>query len=355
MKNALNFNHAVLVGKSIEQLQEFAESLGHEAYRGTQLYDWIYLKNVHELDKMTNLPIKFKEKIEEFGVIRPIKKLQVSISKSNKTRKFLFLLSNGEKIESVLMKERNRLTICLSTQIGCAVDCAFCATGKMGFKRNLSVAEIVDQYLQIQRESRKVITNIVFMGMGEPFLNYDNVISASKIFNDSIGINLSSRKITISTSGIIPKIKKFAKEGQKYKLAVSLNGSSQKQRIDTMPIAKSFPMDELLSACKFYTKKSKMRITFEYVLLKGINDSFEDAQRLKKILSPINCKLNIIPYNEIDSDFFRPEKHKIETFIDKFNGAPFPVTVRWSKGDGIDAGCGQLVTENLKNQNNKPS
>tara|TARA_A100001037_G_scaffold293952_1_gene311133 strand:- start:403 stop:981 length:579 start_codon:yes stop_codon:yes gene_type:complete len=191
------------------------------------------------------------------------------------------------------------------------------------------------------------------MGMGEPFLNYDNVISASKIFNDSIGINLSSRKITISTSGIIPKIKKFTEDGQKYKLAVSLNGSSQKQRIDTMPIAKSFPMDELLSACKFYTKKSRMRITFEYVLLKGINDSFEDAQRLKKILSPINCKLNIIPYNEIDSDFFRPEKHKIETFIDKLNGAPFPVTVRWSKGGGIDAGCGQLVTENLKNKNNK--
>tara|TARA_S200000501_G_scaffold363266_1_gene393900 strand:- start:21317 stop:22381 length:1065 start_codon:yes stop_codon:yes gene_type:complete len=352
MKNALNSNYVVLVGKSRTELQTFAESLGHKAYRGSQLYDWIYLKNVHEFDKMTNLPIKFKEQIKKFGLMHPIKKLQVSISESNKTKKFLFLLANGEKIESVLMKEQNRLTICLSTQIGCAVDCAFCATGKMGFTRNLSVGEIVDQYLQIQKESKKGITNIVFMGMGEPFLNYDNVISASKIFNDSIGINLSSKKITISTSGIIPKIKQFAKDGQKYKLAVSLNGSTQKQRIDTMPIAKSHPMDELLSVCKFYTKKSRMRITFEYVLLKGINDSIDDAQRLKKILSPINCKLNIIPYNEIDSNYFRPEKHKIETFIDKFNGAPFPVTVRWSKGEGIEAGCGQLVTENLKYQNN---
>ena len=215
---------------------------------------------------------------------------------------------------------------------------------KNGFYKNLTVGEIVDQFIQLREISNKKITNVVFMGMGEPFLNYRNTIAAAELLNNSNGINMAAWRITISTSGIINKINQFTEEKQPYKLAISLNGTSQKQRLRTMPITKSQTFSNLLAAAKNYAYNSRRKVTFEYVLIDGINDQPSDGRKLIKILSNINCKLNVIPYNEIDNNYKRPNEDTINRFLDSLKNAMFPVTVRWSKGQDIDAGCGQLAT-----------
>ena len=335
----LNF----LIGLKTEELEVFAENLGEKKFRGRQIFDWIYNQNIDDIILMTDLPKLFREKLKNFP-IHPLKLLSNNSSNSKKTRKFLFQLANGEKIESVLMKEGNRTTICLSTQVGCAVDCKFCATAKMGFKKNLTVGEIVDQFIQLQSLIDQKITNVVFMGMGEPFLNYKNTIEAANLLHHPKGINLGAKRITISTAGIVPKIEQYAKELHPFKLAISLNGTSHEQRLKIMPITKAFPFKNLLKVAKNYAYNSRNKLTFEYVLLKDINDDIKDAKKLISLLERINCKLNIIPYNEIGGHFERPSDKKIEKFIKVLKNVCFPVTVRWSKGTDIDAGCGQLVT-----------
>ena len=245
------------------------------------------------------------------------------------------------------MKEGNRVTLCLSTQVGCALDCKFCATAKMGFKENLNSGEILDQYLLIRQKVKKPITNIVFMGMGEPFLNYKNVIKAAHLLHSPDGINMSTKRITISTAGVIDKIKRFTKEKEKFKLAISLNGTTNEQRSLIMPITLKNSLDDLLDASKKYTESSNRWLTFEYVLLKERNDTAEDANRLIALLTEVQrCKLNVIPYNEIDGEFQRPNQNQIQAFMNKLRSAQFPVTIRWSKGTDIDAGCGQLAIKN---------
>ena len=229
------------------------------------------------------------------------------------------------------MNEKNRVTLCISTQVGCALDCKFCATAKMGFKKNLSVGEILDQYLLARQKINKPITNIVFMGMGEPFLNYKNVIKAAKLLNDPNGINMGSKRITISTAGVISKIEEFTKSKEKFKLAISLNGTTNEQRTSIMPINIKNSLDELLNVSRKYTETVNRWLTFEYVLLKEINDSVEDAKRLLSMLAEMKkCKLNIIPYNETDGKFRRPDKDQIENFVIALRPAKFPITVRWS-------------------------
>ena len=246
-------------------------------------------------------------------------------------------------IESVLMQEGNRTTACLSSQVGCAMDCDFCATAKMGFQKNLSVGEIVDQFLFLQQESEKKITNVVFMGMGEPFLNYARVIKAADLLNEPGGIDLGARRITISTVGIIPKIKQFAKEGHRYKLAISLNGTTQNQRLQTMPAAKKYPIHMLIDAAKNYYETAKRFPTFEYVLMSNLNDRTADAENLIKLIGNLPCKVNLIPYNEIGGNYKRPSHDRLTRFINALKNVPFTVTVRWSNGTEIDAGCGQLA------------
>ena len=332
-----------LIGKSMEDLEALAQSLGQELFRGRQLFDWIYRKNVYNFSEMSDLPHSFREKL--FGIpLHPLRMVNDHLSNSKQTQKFLFELESGEFIESVLMKDGKRVTVCLSTQVGCAVDCDFCATGKMGFIQNLTAGEILDQFLQLQNIIKDKITNVVFMGMGEPFLNYENTMSAANLLHHPKGVNMGAWRITISTAGIIKKIKQFADDGHPFKLAVSLNGSNEKQRLITMPITKAQSFSELLEASQYYTFKSRKRVTFEYVLLAGVNDHRTDAEELKQILAPMNCKLNLIPYNEINGQYRRPTDTSINKFISSLNNAPFPVTVRWSKGQDIDAGCGQLAT-----------
>ncbi len=343
MLDSKEISYKPLIGQSMQELESFANSLGKKSYRGRQLFGWIYRKRIDDYNKMTNFSIEFRKELATFP-IHPLKMIKKNISSSKKTQKYLFELHNGQKIESVIMQHEDRITVCLSTQVGCAVDCDFCATAKMGFIQNLSTGEIIDQFLQLQKVIDNKITNVVFMGMGEPFLNYKNCINAAYLLHHQDGINLATWRITISTAGVVKKIKQFTSERHPFKLAVSLNGSNQNQRLKTMPITKVHTFSRLLIAVKEYTVQLRKKVTFEYVLMAGVNDSPEDAKRLKYLLDPINCKLNLIPYNEISGQYRRPTDNSINAFISSLNNAPFPVTVRWSKGQDIDAGCGQLAT-----------
>jgi len=332
-----------LIGMNMDDFILIMKDINEQDYRAEQLFNWIYKQNVQSFDKMENLPKQLKQNIENNYILNPIKLLKVTGTKSAKTRKYLFECQDGEKVETVLMKEQKRITICLSSQVGCALGCKFCATGTMGIIRNLTVGEIVAQYLLLLKESDKPITNVVYMGMGEPFLNYDNVIKSANLINSPDGINLGARHITISTAGIVPQIQQFTKEKQRYKLAISLNGSTQESRLETMPIAKKYIVEKLMESVKYYNDETKNLVTFEYVLLADTNDSKTDANNLIKLIGDLRCKLNIIPYNEIGGKFKRPSDEKINDFLSNFSNVPFTVTTRWSKGADINAGCGQLV------------
>jgi len=343
MNNELLKQKVPLTGMSEEELNSMVEQFGESSFRGNQIFNWIYVQKIRDIQQMKNIPISFRNKLSEHYKIPSLILSKVSSSLLEKTSKYLFEISTGEKIESVLMEKENRLTVCLSTQVGCALGCTFCATAKMGFKKNLTVGEIIDQFLYLQSESKKRITNVVFMGMGEPFLNYERVISAAELLNHSNGINLGAGRITISTAGVVPKIKRFADEGWKFKLAISLNGTLDKNRMEIMPINKKYDINELISSAHYYYKKSRSFITFEYVLIEKKTDSMEDAKRLKKLLKELPCKVNIIPYNSFDESYHRPKKNRMESFLSELQSARFTVTVRWSNGTEINAGCGQLA------------
>ena len=338
-----------LVGQSLQDLVKICEAYDVKSFRAEQIFNWVYKNKVSDFDAIKNVPKDFINRLKKEYKIHCLKFVRSTQSNSELTRKFLFKTQNGSLIESVLMKNGKRVTLCLSTQVGCALDCKFCATAKMGFIENLNPGEILDQFLLISKNLKSPITNIVFMGMGEPFLNYANVIKSANLLHDPNGINLGYKRITISTAGIVKRIEQFSKEGQKFKLAISLNGTTNDQRLSIMPVTKKNSLKNLLSASKKYTENLNTWLTFEYVLIKDCNDTIDDAERLIKILTGIKkCKINIIPYNTTDGAFQRPDDSQIKAFMKKLNHAPFPVTIRWSKGIGIDAGCGQLATsENL--------
>jgi len=298
MIKTIDINEEPIIGKSILELETLLISLDEKPFRGRQIFDWIYKKNIYDFSKMSDLPKNLREKLGSF------------------------------KIHALEV-----------------INCDFCATAKMGFIKNLTTGEIVDQFLQLQEISRSRITNVVFMGMGEPFLNYKNTISAADLLHNPKGLNMAAWRITISTAGIINKIEKYTEEKQPYKLAISLNGSSQSQRLKTMPITQNQNFSDLLKVAKNYAYNSRKKVTFEYVLLDGINDEPSDALKLVRILNSTNCKLNLIPYNDIDGVYKRPNNDKIQNFLNNLNKAEFPVTIRWSNGQDIDAGCGQLATK----------
>ncbi|MBU0529286.1 23S rRNA (adenine(2503)-C(2))-methyltransferase RlmN [bacterium] len=332
-----------LIGMNLDDCISIVTEYDEQKYRAGQIFNWIYKRNVQSFTEMENLPKQLKLNLSDNYLLNPLKILKVTGAKSAKTRKFLLECQDGERIESVLMKEQKRITICLSSQIGCALGCEFCATGTMGIIRNLTVGEIVAQYLLLLKESEKPITNVVFMGMGEPFLNYNNVVKSADLLNHPDGINLGARHITVSTAGIVPQVIQYTQERHRYKLAISLNGSTQEQRLKTMPIAKKYPIDKLIESVKYYNIETKNLVTFEYVLLAYINDSESDAKSLINLISDVPCKLNVIPYNEIGGKFRRPSNEKVRDFLSNFSNASFTVTTRWSKGADINAGCGQLV------------
>ena len=327
------------------ELQSLCVEAGESEFRGVQLFEWMYRHGIASFDSMLNVNKSFRKHLEKNCIIQTLQVEKMIPSKEDKSIKILFRTRDNHFIETVSMADGDRHTVCLSSQSGCALDCSFCATGQLGFERNLSTGEIVDQLIFVRGNIDQSVTNVVFMGMGEPFHNYKNVLNAADIFHSPKGFNLASTRITISTAGLLPQIKQFITEKRRYKLAISLNAADDRVRNNIMPVNKKWSIAELIKAGKEYSNQKKRQVMFEYVLLKGINDSENDALQLAQLLQGIPCKLNLIPYNETDGIYQRPNEAVITRFsrILHKNRDEYRVLVRWSKGQDIDAGCGQLA------------
>ena len=332
----------VLAGLSLEEIIKLTEELNASKFRAKQIHNWIYFKSVSSIDEMTDLSKSFREELKQKAVVTDTK-IKVKQESSDGTLKYLIEYPDGECVETVLMRFDNRanLTACVSSQVGCAVNCSFCATGKRGFIRNLTYKEIIEQVLTIQRDTGLKVTNIVFMGQGEPLLNLDNVLKALEIFNNDFQIG--ARRITISTSGIIPKINELANHELQSTLAISLHAPTHDVRKKIMPIEEKYPLDALKKALLNYVEKTGRRITVEYILIHGFNDTPEVAKELAVLLRGIKCNINLIPYNSvIENDYKKPSNNDIMKFKYLLEHSGKKVTVRLERGADIDAACGQL-------------
>lgn len=332
----------ILAGMTLSELEDLMAKMGATKFRAKQIHNWIYAKSVSCIDEMTNLSKDFREQLKQVASVTE-SKIKVKQVSSDGTLKYLIEYPDGECVETVLMRFDNRanLTACVSSQVGCAVNCSFCATGKGGFKRNLTYQEIIEQVLSIQRDTGLKVTNVVFMGQGEPLLNLNNVLKALEIFNNDFQIG--ARRITISTSGIIPGIKRLAEMNLQSTLAISLHAPNHKLRAELMPIENKYPIDELKNALIGYVEKTGRRITVEYILIHGFNDTPEVAKELAVLLRGIKCNINLIPYNSvIENDYKKPSNNDIMKFKYLLEHSGKKVTVRLERGADIDAACGQL-------------
>ena len=319
------------------------------SFRAGQIFKWIYLRNADNFEEMTDLGKEMRELLSGHFTNNRLEKVKVEIS-GDGTRKYLFQLEDKKFIESVLICEKNRFTLCISTQVGCAQGCEFCLTAKRGLERNLTAGEIIAQIRDVQKDlcGCEYPSNLVFMGMGEPLANYDNVIRAMQIITDTdYGLKFSTRRVTLSTVGLVPKIPQFGKD-TKVNLAISLNATDNETRSMLMPINRAFPIERLLEACREYPLAPRRKITFEYILIRGINDSLENASRLAKLLRPIPSKINLIPFNEHEgSEFKRPEDSVVLRFQENLHNDGYSAIVRHSKGQDISAACGQLGAKHM--------
>ncbi len=350
----LNVKKKQIKGLPLEELQQFVLELGEPKFRAAQLFNWMYGHFATDYESMTNLSKSFKEKLSQVADLTTLKLTTTEFSKSNDTKKYLFETFEGHKIESVVIPEEKRTTLCISTQVGCPLDCKFCATGLMGYKKNLTAGEIVDQYiLAVKDFGNNKITNIVYMGMGEPLLNFNETVRSLKIFSEEMTTGISLKKITVSTAGIAPKIKELANTGLRSKLALSLHSCFEDIRTKIMPVNKKYSLKENIDAVIYYAQKTKTRITFEYVMLKDLNDRDEDVNALTKLCSQIPSKINVIPFNSlahmepegISAKLEPTSKDKIESFVDKLRNNNITVIVRNTQGDDIAAACGQLAVK----------
>jgi 23S rRNA (adenine2503-C2)-methyltransferase len=327
---------------TLDELEEEFKHLGERKYRATQLFYWLYKKNVENFADMSNLPITFRDFLQDNFHLSNIKLVKFTKSK-DQTEKYLFKLEDGSLIESVLIFFNKRLTECISSQIGCKYNCLFCESGKKGLVRNLSISEILNQVLFVKKKIKSNPHNIVFMGIGEPLDNYDNVIKAIGILNSKDAFNLGARKITISTCGIIPAIKRLQERNWQIELSVSLHAPDNKLRSYLMPVNNKYPLYDLIEACKNYTKKTKRQVTFEYVLIKEVNDSLHYAAKLAKLIIGFNSKVNLITFNPVPHSSLQPsEVIQVKDFKDKLMASGIPTTIRQSRGSDIYAACGQL-------------
>ncbi|HPF83321.1 MAG TPA: 23S rRNA (adenine(2503)-C(2))-methyltransferase RlmN [Bacilli bacterium] len=326
---------------TLEELENLFSSLGYKKFNAGQVYDWIYKKRIKDFDLMTNVK---KELIEYLKANYTIGNIDIIDRQDDvDVSKFLFRLNDNQKIEAVYMHHDYGHSLCISTQVGCNMGCKFCESGRLKKVRNLKTSEMVEQILQVEKELGLKITHVVLMGIGEPFDNYDNVIKFVDIINSGKGIELGARHITISTSGIIPKIKEFSNFDKQVNLAISLHASNNELRDRIMPINKAYPLNDLMKEIKNYINKTNRRVTFEYIMLKDINDSSDNAKELVELLRGINCYVNIIPYNETSHiDFKKSSQEKILNFYDILKKNNINVTIRREFGSKVSAACGQL-------------
>lgn len=335
---------------SLEQIQDYFLTLGEKPFRAKQVYDWLWSKNLHAIEEMTNLSKDLRERISKDFEIKPILVDQLQRSKDG-TIKNGVKLHDGLLVESVLIPTETRVTACVSSQVGCSLNCEFCATARLKRMRNLEVAEIVDQVALIDQQSRtyfqKPLTNIVFMGMGEPMMNYKNVVESIKKITEPEGLGMSPRRITVSTSGIPKMIKMLADENLKVKLALSLHSAIEKKRNEIMPFSDKFPLTDILEALKYWYQKTGNIITFEYCVWKNINDGEEDIQALIKFCKQVPSKVNLIQYNPIgDGKYDQCNKNAEENYVRQLEKNGITVMIRRSRGGDIDAACGQLANKN---------
>lgn len=325
----------------IDELKEEFKKLNEKTYRAEQVYEWIYKKKVNSFDDMTNLSIDLRNKLKEnfnFGTFNIVEKL-VS---TDGTKKYLFDINDGRGslIECVLMQYHHGFTICVSSEIGCKMGCKFCASTGIKFERGLTSGEIVEQILGVEKDSNITISNIVFMGIGEPFDNYDNVMKAISILNDPKALNIGARHISISTSGIVPKIYQMADEKMQCTLSISFHSANNKKRSEMMPINNRYPIEELIKACKYYIEKTNKRVSFEYALAKDNNDNLEDAKELANLLKGMLAHVNLIPINKIDNgNYIKSTNENIIKFRDYLNSKGITATIRRELGSDINAAC----------------
>ena len=333
------------------ELEEFIIARGEKKFRAKQLYEWLHVHHVASYEEMTNIPKKLVEMLEDECVLVSHKQVRMQESKIDGTRKYLFALADGNMVESVWMKYEYGNSVCVSSQVGCRMGCRFCASTIDGLVRNLTPSEILDQIYRIESDTKERVSNVVVMGTGEPMDNYDNIVKFIRMLSDEHGLNISQRNITVSTCGIVEKIKQLADEELAITLAISLHAYNQEKRREIMPVANKYDLSEVMDACRYYFEKTGRRITFEYSMIAGVNDTKEDAKGLGDLLKGMNCHINLIPVNPIaERDYKSPDKNKAFAFQKMIEKYVKFVTIRREMGRDIDGACGQLRRKTMNGE-----
>lgn len=334
---------------TLSQLKEEMVNIGEKPFRAKQLYEWMHVKLARDYDEMTNIPKSLIQKCKENYIYTSLKETTVQTSAIDGTQKFLFELSDGNFVESVWMKYHHGNSVCISSQVGCRMGCRFCASTLDGLERSLLPGEMLDQIYAIERHTGERVSNVVVMGTGEPLDNYDNLLQFIHMLTDENGLNISQRNVTVSTCGIVENMRRLADERLQITLALSLHGSTQEKRAGLMPIANKYDIYDVIDACRYYFDKTGRRVTFEYSLVGGVNDTDEDAQNLAKLVGDLNCHINLIPVNPIkERDYVESERKNVMKFKNKLEKKHINATIRRELGRDIDGACGQLRRRKMK-------
>jgi 23S rRNA (adenine2503-C2)-methyltransferase len=336
---------------NLSELTSAMEEMGEKKFRAKQIFEWLHVHKASSYDEMKNIPKSLKQKMQEQGTITILEKEDLQVSREDGTRKYLFKLEDGNMVESVLMRYSFGNSVCISSQVGCRMGCRFCASTLDGLLRSLTPAEMLDQIYRIERDIEERVNHVVVMGTGEPMDNYDNIMKFIRLLTDEQGANLSQRNITVSTCGIVPKIRQLAEEHLQITLAISLHAPNQAKRLELMPVANKYEIHEVIDACKYYFETTGRRITFEYSLVGGVNDSEEDAKELSGLVKGLPCHINLIPVNPIKERDYVESSHKVVlAFKDKLEKYGINVTIRREMGRDIDGACGQLRRRHMKGE-----
>ena len=333
---------------NMEELTAFVVGLGEKKFRGKQLYEWLHVRQAASFDEMTNLSKEFRERLKETCELVSLRQVDVQISAIDGTRKYLFALSDGNVIESVLMRYKHGNSVCISSQVGCRMGCRFCASTLDGLVRGLTPSEMLDQIYRISKDIGERVSNVVVMGTGEPMDNFDNLLKFIELLTDENGLHISQRNLTVSTCGIVPRMRELADYKLAITLALSLHASNQKKRLSLMPVANKYEIHEVVDACRYYFAQTGRRVTFEYSLVGGVNDTDEDAAELSQLIRGMNCHVNLIPVNPIkERDYVQSDTESIQAFKAKLEKNGINVTVRREMGRDIDGACGQLRRKHM--------